>query len=133
MTVKEYINSGVVESYVLGMAMEAERQEFEQMCAAYPEVARARDAFERSLEAQLMQEAAPPPAVIKESILLQIKPAEAEGGQAAGEEETPVRRVNPWKWVAAASLLLLAGAAYWAFTANKKYNDLLARQATVER
>jgi hypothetical protein len=52
--VKEYIRSGVIESYVLGLATEAERQEFEQMCAAYPEVAEARDAFERSLEEQLM-------------------------------------------------------------------------------
>jgi hypothetical protein len=50
MNVKEYISSGIVESYVLGLASEAERQEFEQNCVQYPEIAQARTAFELSLE-----------------------------------------------------------------------------------
>lgn len=132
MNVKEYINSGVVESYVLGMATETERQAFEQMCAAFPEIAQARDAFERSLEAELLQDATPPPAFLKEKLLLEIKPPVAETGYPL-EEETPVRRLNPWKWVAAASLLLLAGVGYWAYTTNEKYNDLVARQASMEK
>ena len=33
MNVKEYIQSGVVESYVLGLATDAEQKEFEQACA----------------------------------------------------------------------------------------------------
>ena len=50
MNAKEYINSGVVESYVLGLADSAESAEFERMCAAHEEVRAARDAFEILLE-----------------------------------------------------------------------------------
>ncbi|WP_121352947.1 anti-sigma factor [Flavisolibacter nicotianae] len=133
MNVKEYINSGIIESYVLGMATEAERQEFEQICASHPEVAEARDSFERSLETALMQEAPAPPAFVKEKLLQQIAPPVVEDDGVAGMTEAPVRRLNPWKWVAAASLLLLAGAAYWAYSTNEKYQDLAARQATMEK
>lgn len=133
MNVKEYINSGVVESYVLGMATEAERQEFEQMCASYPEIAEARDAFERSLEMVLLQDAPAPPDFLKEQIRQQIYPPVIETAMADEVYETPVRRLNPWKWIAAASVVLLAGAIYWGYSNNEKYNDLLAKQATTER
>lgn len=115
------------------MATDAERQEFERNSADYPEIAAARDAFERSLEEQLMQDAVTPPAFVKEKILEAITPAATENGVLNQEEETPVRRMNVWKWVAAASLILLAGAGYWAYTANEKYNDLVARQSSMER
>jgi anti-sigma-K factor RskA len=133
--VKEYIKSGVIESYVLGIATEPERLEFEQMCAAYAEIAEARDAFERSLEAELMQGAEEPPAFVREKVFLQVRPATAEhgGGYEEQLEETPVRRLNLWKWVAAASLILLAGAGYWAYTTNEKYNDLVGRQSSMEQ
>ncbi|MGZ8510306.1 MAG: hypothetical protein ACXWWA_08015, partial [Chitinophagaceae bacterium] len=61
MNVKEYIQSGIVESCVLGLATDAERQEFEQFCVDYPEIAEARDAFERSLEKQLLHDGVQPP------------------------------------------------------------------------
>lgn len=122
-----------MESYVLGLATDAERLEFEQQCAAYPEVLEARDAFERSLEAQLIKDAVAPPAFVKERILDAVKPATTETSLYEEETETPVRRLNVWKWVAAASLILLAGTAYWAFTTNEKYKELAARQTTVEQ
>jgi anti-sigma-K factor RskA len=131
--VREYINSGVVESYVLGLATEAERNEFEQMCAAYPEVVQARDAFERSLELQLLQDAAIPPVMVKQRVLSEVHPPLAETMLADMTEETPVRRIDAWKWIAAASLLLLAGVGYWAFTTNQKYNDLLAQQSSMQQ
>lgn len=133
MNVREYIKSGVVESYVLGLATEAEQYEFEQMSAAYPEVVEARDVFERSLEAELMQDAVEPPASVKEKLWLQISPPLVESGTAEEAYETPVRRINPWKWVAAASLILLAGAGYWAYTTNEKYNDAMAEQASMQQ
>jgi hypothetical protein len=58
--VKEYISSGIVESYVLGLANEQEAAEFEKNCAAYPELLEARIAFEKQLEDQAMQNAIAP-------------------------------------------------------------------------
>jgi anti-sigma-K factor RskA len=40
---QEYISSGIVESYVLGLASAEERNEFEQMCSQYPDVLAARN------------------------------------------------------------------------------------------
>jgi anti-sigma-K factor RskA len=131
--VKEYIQSGIVESYVLGMATDAERKEFERNCADYSEIAAAKDAFERSLEAQLMQDAVAPPAFVKEKVLEAIRLTATENGVEHDMEEAPVRQMNVWKWVAAASLILLAGAGYWAYTANEKYQDAVARQSSIEK
>ena len=124
MNIREYIRSGIIESYVLGMASEAERQEFEQMCAAYPEVAEARGAFERALEEKLMQDAQQPPVFIKDKIREQIRPVVAENGVQEKAEKAPVRRMNVWKRMADACLLLLAGVGYWAYTTNEKYQEL---------
>ena len=134
MNVKEYIQSGVVESYVLGLATDAEQKEFEQACAEYPEIAQAKEAFERSLEEQLMHDAIEPPAFVRSKVFEAIRPGGtlANGVQEEIHEE-PVRRMNIWKWVAAASLILLAGAGFWAYTTNEKYKDLLAKQAPMER
>lgn len=133
MNVKEYIQSGIVESYVLGVATEAERQEFEQLCASYPEIVEARDSFERSLEAQLMQDAVAPPAFLKEKIHQQISIGATDTYKQEEPEEAPVRRMNVWKWVAAACFIGLLGAGYWAYTSNEKYQDAVARQSSVEK
>lgn len=135
MNVKEYINSGIVESYVLGLATDAERAEFEQTVAAYPEVAEARDAFERSLENSLLQDAAAPPssAFLKERILQAIAPPVIESRIEEEKTEAPVRRMNVWKLVAAACFIGLLAVGYWAYTSNEKYRDLAARQSATER
>jgi hypothetical protein len=48
--IQEYISSGIIESYVLGLASDEERREFEQTCAQYPEVLAARIEFELAME-----------------------------------------------------------------------------------
>jgi anti-sigma-K factor RskA len=131
--VKEYIKSGVVESYVLGIATDAERTEFEQRCAEYPEIAEARDAFERALEARLIQDAVQPPAGLKEKILNTIAPAALQYGAEEVREEAPVRRMNVWRLVAAACFLGLLGVGYWAFSTAEKYKEAIARQSVAEQ
>lgn len=124
MNIKEYISSGVVESYVLGLASQAEREEFENMCRLHPEIVEARNAFEIALEEQLLKDAPAPPAFMKERIE-QALTANATASETESEqEETPVRRLNVWKWVAAASLILLAGSLFWAVSVNQRYRDL---------
>lgn len=133
MNVKEYISSGIIESYVLGMASEAEQQEFEQNCAQYPEIAEARNAFERALEEQLLQDSAAAPQALKHQIEEKIKLPTFESSINDFEEDrTPVRRLGVWRWIAAASLVILAGSVFWAISANKKYQDLQAKNAELE-
>ncbi len=52
MNVQDYISSGIVESYVLGLASPGEQAEFESMCKQYPEVIQARNDFENNIGAR---------------------------------------------------------------------------------
>jgi anti-sigma-K factor RskA len=131
--VKEYISSGIIESYVLGLATEAERNEFEVNCAQYPEIAEARNTFEQALEDQLLKDATVPPQFLKQQIEEKIKTTSSEiNAEEFEQETTPVRRIGIWRWIAAASLILLAGSVYWAVTTNKKYQDLQAQNRELE-
>ena len=130
MNVKEYILSGMIESYVLGLATETEQQELEVLSKQHPEIAQAKLDFELSLESQLMKDVAPPPVALKEKIFQSLDTSTSNISYQETESEIPVRRMNAWKWLAAASVLLLAGAAYWAFSINEKYQEL--QQANIE-
>ncbi len=111
MNVKEYISSGIIESYVLGLASPEEQAEFESMCSQYPEILQARIDFELAMEQEAMQNAVQPPHSMKQKILKAVSPAEAKivpmtgGGVAV--------KANWLKWVAAACAVLLAGSLYW--------------------
>jgi anti-sigma-K factor RskA len=117
--VQEYISSGIVESYVLGLASTEERREFEQLCLQYPELVEARTAFELSLEKQAMQNAVAPAAGLKQKIWNEIK-EEAK----VIPMQAPVRKINWLKYVAAASVILLAGSIYFNITLSDKNKKL---------
>jgi anti-sigma-K factor RskA len=123
--VREYISSGVVENYVLGLATAAEQQEFEAMCQQYPEVLRARLQFEQSLETQLIQDAPPLPDVLKPKITASLQSLEAVEAETFSKPHTaPERRMGFWKILAAASVAALIGVLAWAINLNTKNNAL---------
>ena len=72
MNIQEYISSGIIESYVLGLADPEERKEFERLAEEYPELQEARTAFEVSLENNMQLGNIAPPAHIKSKILSEI-------------------------------------------------------------
>ncbi|HEY1202598.1 MAG TPA: anti-sigma factor [Niastella sp.] len=147
MNIQEYISSGIVESYVLGLADEAERAEFEQMCTQYAEVRAARDTFELSLEQHAMAAAVAPPAHIRETVLQQL--AAGPEDVPAGKTAAPVvqmrlvkRGVLPgaMRYVAAASVVLLMGSMglnvyyfnkYRSF--SQRYDQLVAEQTQLAK
>ncbi|NCI48492.1 anti-sigma factor [Sediminibacterium roseum] len=69
MDIKAYIESGVIESYVLGMADTQEAAELVRLSHQYPEIQAAIDAFERNLEEQALAAAVPPRADVKQALL----------------------------------------------------------------
>lgn len=73
MNIGEYISSGIVESYVLGIATEEERAEFERECKYHPELVEARNAFELRLETQMIEGSKQPPQHILAQLLPRIK------------------------------------------------------------
>ena len=72
MNVQEYISSGIIQSYVLGLAEEAEKAEFERMCSIYPEVRAAREEFELSLEQFALSNPVPVPQNLKSKVFAAI-------------------------------------------------------------
>ncbi len=117
MNIKEYISSGIVEAYVLGLAGEAERAEFEQLCLQYPELVAARNDFEESLRKNVFADAVTPPGHVKDRFLeaIQKNPSIQSPKIIAMKESTPVRRNGMLRFVAAASVLLLLGSIYFAY------------------
>lgn len=75
MNIKEYISSGIIQSYVLNLADAAERAEFEKLCAQYPELVAERKAFEEALEKFALQQAVIPPQQLKDRLLEAIRNA----------------------------------------------------------
>lgn len=121
MNVQEYISSGIVESYVLGLASAEEKMEFENMCIQHPEVLQARINFELVLEKQAMDGIVAPPPALKQAIFSEIR---AEAKVVTMQEPVPVKNINWLKYAAAACFILLAGSIYWNVSLTNKNNRL---------
>ncbi len=129
MNITEYISSGVVESYVLGLLSAQERFEFEQYCETYPELKAARESFELAIEKQAMENAVPPPADIKQKILSAIQETPKTSKIISMEPTTP-RRSSGFGWLAAASVILFLVAGYFAYTFYDQNKEL--KQSNVD-
>ncbi len=122
MNIKEYISSGIVESYVLGLASEQERMEFEQLCARYPELIEARTRFELLLEKQAIEA---PPVDSKRRIWTAIEQASSPNtSKIITMEPTTTRRSSGARWLAAASVILMLAAGYFAYDFYSKSKKL---------
>jgi anti-sigma-K factor RskA len=123
--IQEYISSGAVESYVLGLLTAQERFEFEQYCETYPELKAARDAFEKAIEKQAMDNALTPPAHIKERVrsAIQEKPA-TKTSKIISMEPPSTRSPRSYGWLAAASVILFLVAGYFAYNFYNQNKEL---------
>ncbi|CAL1520944.1 hypothetical protein [Chitinophaga sp. MM2321] len=79
MELKFYIESGIIESFVLGLATESEVEELEHMRRLYPDLDTEVEIVERRLERAAFDEAAMPPAQTKERVLQKIRWEQAGG------------------------------------------------------
>lgn len=108
MNVKDYISSGAIEAYVLGLANSNDVAEMDALRLQHPEINDAINAFEIELEEQALANAVQPPAHIKNNILSKI---DFTGSDV--KEEAPVvslqssNKKNNFMWLAAASIILL--------------------------
>jgi len=107
--VQDYISSGIVESYVLGLSSPEESAEFERMCVAHQEIVDARNAFEIQLEKELQQQKMDPPRELKSRIFSEIGRDKSPTVKTQLAKPSLVPRIGFAKYVAAASVILLAG------------------------
>jgi len=111
MDIKDYIESGIIESYVLGVATAAESAEVAAMANAHAEVRQAILDFENLLQQQLNKDVIQPPAHIKSNLeksLFADSSSAKEIRLPASETTTaPVRNINASRYIAAAAIILL--------------------------
>ncbi|MFI5186901.1 MAG: anti-sigma factor domain-containing protein [Chitinophagales bacterium] len=133
MNIQDYISSGIIESYVLGLASPEERAEFEQLCSQHPELAEARNNFELALEEQAMQNKITPPADVKNKILTAIQGAPLTNtSKIITMESRPTRRSYGLGWIAAASIILLFATGYLAYKFYSQNKELKKSNSELE-
>lgn len=137
MTTREYIESGVIESCVLGMADAQEMAELEQMSRRYPEVRQAVAAFEASLEATAMAAATRPDPGVKEKLFASLATEFATTDSGAKLVTIPTTS-GFVRYLAAASVILLVASAalnvyyYQQFrSTSNAYQALLMEKSTL--
>ena len=80
-----YLQSGIVESYALGLATPLEVAEFEQLLPHYPELKERLSDFEYQLELFAIDNEVPPPPGTKERIEARLRDAAGTPGDPAGQ------------------------------------------------
>lgn len=114
MNIKEYIATGILESYALGEVTPAEREEVERYLAQYPELKAELDLVEKTMEQLAMQAAIDPKASLKGSIL----------ERATGEVKiVPMTAPAVWRYATAASIAIALLTSLMAYHYYGKYEE----------
>src|SRR5580658_2583534 len=106
----------------MGLASESEREEFERMCAQYPELVAERRKFEESLESYASEQAVRPPKEVKAKILKAIITMESS--------KSP-RSIGLLRFVAAAAVILLLGMVVLYYQVSQQNKDLTSVNKTL--
>lgn len=146
MTPKEYIESGAIETCILGLADEKDLQLLQAMEEMYPSVKTARENIELQFEQEAMKQAVPVTAKTNERILKMLQSEWRDrtpdyATDTAEQKLAPVVQLNapkPIKWfrtALAASVILLMGSILINFyyfskfaSIKTKYTELLVQQ-----
>ena len=100
MDVKEYISSGILESYALGLVSPQEKQEVECMSHIYSEIKTELDKIMADMEGLAQAQKIDPPAALKQKLFSELKSIIAEGkkiGVPVPEPEVKVIPMSPGK------------------------------------
>lgn len=128
MNVQEYIKSGILEEYVLGVVSDQERREVQCLSKIYPEIEAELQALEVSLTGYATLFEKKPPVELKDKIFAQLTFAEESIQEPESEVETnPVTFSAPVRpmWAtfsAAVSVVLLMGIV-WLFFQNRDLSE----------
>jgi len=118
MNSKEYISSGILESYALGSATPVERKEVEKYTTMYPEIKSELDEIEKAMNMYTTQHSIEPPSYLKEKVLAKIIGVANTTSSNANpvirsiNEPTQQSKSNFSYWSIAATFLLLISATF---------------------
>jgi anti-sigma-K factor RskA len=110
--IKEYIESGILEAYVLGALDAAERAEVERYIALYPEVAEEVAAIERAMQSYAEANAEEVPAHMQQQIWGAIQTSQTKKENGLSPKTIPLvvaENNRQYRWQNAAVLIALVG------------------------
>ncbi len=132
MNTSEYINSGILEAYVLGTATDQETREVECLSKIYPEIKAELTQLENSLGKYISFYQKTPPAHLKEKIFAQMTFAEpseqstTEQPASPAAEQPATKSLPLWPKLALAASVLLAAITAWVYTQNQQMSTQMA-------
>ncbi|MGI8637170.1 MAG: anti-sigma factor [Segetibacter sp.] len=146
MDINAYIQSGIIESYVLGLSSTEETVEVETLRKRHSEIDKAIDEFSLAIEEVAMQNAITPPAEVKQKIMAALHqeklPTHTVSFPNDHKKEgvvVPFTRTYQWKMIAAASIILFVASSflnyylYNQYSNNKEaYQALLSQRETLQ-
>lgn len=144
MDIKNYIESGIIESYVLGLTTSEETAEVEAMATEHNEVQKAILNFEILFEKQANNNLVQPDARVKSNLnkILFAAAALTNNTKISASEKTspiPVRTINTTRIITAAAIILLVistGLNFYFYSAFKnstdRYEALLTERNTLQ-
>ncbi len=100
--IKNYINSGILELYVLGVASEKENEEVEKMASSYPQILSEIEQIAMSMEAYVQHHAVAPDPTIKPFLMAMVDYMERlKNGEPASfppllQEGSAIAEYNEW-------------------------------------
>ena len=150
MDIQEYIESGIIESYVLGMASIGEAAELEMLAQQHPEIMQVADAFAALLAKNVNDNSIAPPPALKSKIFAVLENEFAT--ETTKSERKPASVINIsdnisitnkqtdfWKYMAAASIILFAISGVFNYyfynnykLVNTKYQALLIDKTSLQ-
>lgn len=141
MNIRDYISSGIVEAFVLGLASEEEVSEVVRLRKLYPQLDEAIISFEISLEQTHLQQAVAPPPALKARLSEALEDSFAEPQIAVKpllpEAETPkiisVARPAWFNYAAAAVIILLISNAFFTLGLYRNYQSLKQDYASLQQ
>jgi anti-sigma-K factor RskA len=131
MDIKNYISSGIIELYVMGLCSAEEKTELEKLRMQFPELNDVIMKYEKELEEKMQKNITLPSPETDERILKSLDALQAPVIDMRGTPPT-VRKMGWLKPAAAASLVLLAVSAFFNYSLNNK-NEGLKRDLEAAR
>ena len=132
----KFLQTGLLEQYVLGLTDEKESAEVERYAKAFPELAKDIEEMRKALEQYAMQYVEMPPKELKARVMHSIDQEERMHHSSNGNGRIPTRQTNSWRnsffnWSLYAAIAVLGAFAFifqqGKVGAEKNYSQLSAK------
>ena len=129
MHIQAYIQSGIIESYVLGLASADEVEELERLQLQYSEVLQAISEFSVLVEQKAFENSIKPPPDVKSKIMAAIKdeeilaPVISLPADVSTNSDVPAKGFRLSQMLAAAAVILFIASACLNFYLYNQYNQ----------